>query len=637
MTKMSKFAVLLLLGVSFAAAAGAQEVPADDSYEFILAKLAAEDGRYDEALSKIDKISAHHPDNVVVLYERSMMLLDAGRVDQAEETLRKVVAAKPDFYDAQRVLGRVLIDRAGTDKSRVEDALVHLQAAHKLNPDDLGTGMAVFQILQATNRLADAEKVLATMLERAPDQRVLNYNYALVLTKLGRGDESKPYLERAVEVDPTFMPAIQQLIDIYTKENEWRKAAELLQPVINEDPANTDMLKQQAFFYIRAGMPEKAKGVLQTLVQGDPKDSRAQFYLAEALNDLEQYEEAEKIYRKLLEQTPDDADVLASFGLSQIGQRKFDDAAKTFAQMLKLPELPDNLQMLAQTQLAWIDLQKGNYDAALDRARPLLVFRDKPNGQAVNTALEALKKQKRFADAVALLQPLVDKYSADPFVNARYVEFLLRAGDKERARVAAATQAKFGTRNTIGAAEAFVQNEQYEAALQILRDALKSKPDELDLQFALGSTYERAGEKANAEKAFLAILEKHPDHYGTLNYLGYMWAESGVNLERAQEMLTRAVNAEPRNGAYIDSLGWVYYREGKLDLAEKYLTDATRLLPRDATVHEHLGDVLAKRGETSKALNLYRTALKLEPEAKDEAKLRSKIAELEKQQTQAQR
>jgi len=100
-------------------------------------------------------------------------------------------------------------------------------------------------------------------------------------------------------------------------------------------------------------------------------------------------------------------------------------------------------------------------------------------------------------------------------------------------------------------------------------------------------------------------------------------------------MLTRAVGQEPDNGAYVDSLGWVYFRLGKLDLAEKYLTDATQLLPRDATVHEHLGDVLAKRGNTAKALQLYRTALTLDPEAKEVDKLRSKIAEIERQSTRA--
>jgi Tfp pilus assembly protein PilF len=166
-----------------------------------------------------------------------------------------------------------------------------------------------------------------------------------------------------------------------------------------------------------------------------------------------------------------------------------------------------------------------------------------------------------------------------------------------------------------------------------VKDALKSKPDEVDLQFELGSADERSGDRTNAEQSFQQILAKHPEHAATLNYLGYMWAESGTNLERAAEMLNRAVSQEPRNGAFIDSLGWVYYRQGKLDLAEKYLTDATKLLPRDATVHEHLGDVLVKRGDYNRALSIYRMALSLGPEPKDEAKLKSKIADVEKQQT----
>ena len=155
------------------------------------------------------------------------------------------------------------------------------------------------------------------------------------------------------------------------------------------------------------------------------------------------------------------------------------------------------------------------------------------------------------------------------------------------------------------------------AAIALMKAASGAKPDELDLQFQLGSLHERAGDHKAAEEVFLALLKKDPEHAPTLNYLGYMWAESGKNLEQAHEMLVRAVGKEPNNGAYVDSLGWVYFRLGNLDLAEKYLTDATTLLPRDATVHEHLGDVLAKRGDKERALRSYRTALSLDPEPKE--------------------
>lgn len=631
MRLMKTFVFVLLAVLAFSVPAGAQ-ASTDDPYEFILAKLAADDGRFDDALSRMEKIVARDPQNSVLLYERALILVDASKIDAAEAELRKVVAMQPNFYDAERVLGRILLDRAGSDRTKVDEALVHLQNAFRIYPDDLATGMAISQIYSASGRPAEAEKALAAMLERAPDQRGLNYSYAQVLTKLGRGAESVKYLERAVEVDPTFGLAIQQLVEIYQSTGEWQKAADVLQPLINDDPTNIDFQRQQAYFYLRAGSPEKARTRFVSLVAGDPRDTRSQFYLAESLSDLERYDEADKIYRQLLEKTPDDPDVLASFGLTQVGRKKYDDATKTFRALLALPDAAEGLRVLAKTQLAYMELQRGNPQAAIDAAKPLFVFHDKPNPQPINIALDALRKQKRYSEAVSLLQPLVDKYASDPFVNARYIEMLARAGDKDRARVAAATQSKFGVRNTISAAEAYVQADQYEPAIAVVRDALRTKPDEIELQFELGAALDRSGDKAGAEKAFQDILAKNPENAGSMNYLGYMWAEQGVHLDQAAELLSHAVKLEPSNGAYLDSLGWTYFRQNKLELAEKYLNDAARILPRDATVHEHLGDVLARRGDATRALSLYRVALTLDPEAKDEAKLRSKIAELEKQQ-----
>ena len=634
---MWKYGLVLLAVLSFTAAAVAQEFP-NEPYEFLLARLAAEEGRYDEAADRLSTVIQKHPDDPVLLYERAMALIDGGRIDRAENDLRAIVTKHPDFYDAQRVLGRLLLDRAGGDKAKIDAALVHLQAAFKLNPDDMSAGIAVAQILMSTDRTAEAERVLATMVERAPDQRALNFNYAQVLTKLGRGNESRPYLERTLAADPTYGPAIQQLVEIYQQENEWRKAAQILQPLLDEEPMNADLQRQQAFFYLRGGEARKARDRFKNLHAADPKDARIKFFLAESLNDLEEYAESEKLYRDLLKDTPDDPELLASFGVALTGQKKWDEASQVFNKLLGRGDIPPHFGALARTQLAQIDFQKENYEAAIETARSIFVFRDKPNTQAIHIALESLKKMKKGpADAIALLEPLVKQFDSDPYVNARYIEALGRAGQKDKAQQHAALQAKLGTRNAITAAEAFMAVEDQAAALALMKSAIAAKPDEIDLQFELGSLQERAGDKAGAEKSFLAVLDKDENHAPTLNYLGYMWAESGEHLEQAHEMLTRAVGQEPENGAYVDSLGWVYFRLGKLDLAEKYLTDAVQLMPRDATVHEHLGDVQAKRGNKKKALESYRTALNLGPDAKEIDKLRSKIAEIERQTQTTQR
>lgn len=629
-TTMKKYLLLLLPAVlSLTSAATAQEFPTEP-HEFLIAKLAAEEGRYDEALSHLDKIIAHEPANEVLLYERAMVLLDAGRIERAETELRALVHKSPDFYDGNRILGRVLLDRAGSDRTKVEEALRYLQSAYKASPDDLSTGIAVSQILRSLNRFSEAERVLAAMVERAPDQRGLNFTYAQVLTALERVTEAKQYLERTVAIDPTFGAAVMQLLDIYQQEGQWQKAADMLQPLIAENPMRLELQQQQAYFFLRAGDARGARDRFRTLVTSDPKDLRSLFYLAESLNDLEQYAEAEKIFRQLIEADAKDVDYVTSLGLSLSGQKKWDEASQAFTKLLGMSDVPPNLNAVARTQLAFIELQKANYDKAVEAAKAIFVFNDKPNTQAINIALEALKKQKKTDEAVALLAPLAQQFPSDPFLNARYIAALASAGQKEKARELAAAQVKLGTRNVVATSEAYIQAGDFPSAIALLQSAINAKTDELDLEFQLGSVQERAGDRKAAEAVFLDVLKKNPEHAPSLNYLGYMWAEKGVNLERAQEMLTRAVGQDPDNGAYIDSLGWVYFRLGQLDLAEKYLTDATRLLPRDPTVHEHLGDVHAKRGDMQSALKLYRTAVDLDPESKEVDKLRSKIAEIER-------
>jgi tetratricopeptide (TPR) repeat protein len=102
-----------------------------------------------------------------------------------------------------------------------------------------------------------------------------------------------------------------------------------------------------------------------------------------------------------------------------------------------------------------------------------------------------------------------------------------------------------------------------------------------------------------------------------------MWADKNVHLEKAREMLERAVARDPRNGAYQDSLGWVYFRLGRIDLAEKHLKVAAEHDPDDATIHEHLGDLAEKQGNLAKAVAEWEKSLQLKPDEPD--KIRAKL------------
>ena len=95
-----------------------------------------------------------------------------------------------------------------------------------------------------------------------------------------------------------------------------------------------------------------------------------------------------------------------------------------------------------------------------------------------------------------------------------------------------------------------------------------------------------------------------------MNYLGYMLADRNVRLDEAYQLIQKAVDLEPDNGAYLDSLGWVYFRQGKLTEAEQFLVKAVDLTGQDPTVHDHLGDVYMKLGKTKEAIAQWTASMK---------------------------
>jgi tetratricopeptide (TPR) repeat protein len=122
--------------------------------------------------------------------------------------------------------------------------------------------------------------------------------------------------------------------------------------------------------------------------------------------------------------------------------------------------------------------------------------------------------------------------------------------------------------------------------------------------------YEKQKQYDQSEAEFRKVLEINPENSGAMNYLGYMLADRNVRLEEAHELISRALEMEPNNGAYLDSLGWVNFRLGKLEEAENNLRDAIARVSRDPIVYDHLGDVFMKQGKLKEAIAQWERSVK---------------------------
>jgi tetratricopeptide (TPR) repeat protein len=158
--------------------------------------------------------------------------------------------------------------------------------------------------------------------------------------------------------------------------------------------------------------------------------------------------------------------------------------------------------------------------------------------------------------------------------------------------------------------------------------ALIPHPDHADwvVFYDRGIAHERSHQWQKAEADFHRALELAPDQPFVLNYLGYAWADMGHNLDRARQMIQKAAERRPNDGAITDSLGWVEYRQGAVADAVRTLERAVELEPEDATINAHLGDAYWAAGRKIEARYQWQRALTLNPEPGDVAKLEAKLS-----------
>ena len=152
------------------------------------------------------------------------------------------------------------------------------------------------------------------------------------------------------------------------------------------------------------------------------------------------------------------------------------------------------------------------------------------------------------------------------------------------------------------------------------------------MDFMRGAMFEHEKNFDAAEAQFRKILQRDPNSPGALNYLGYMFADRNIRLEEAQQMISKALELDPGNGAYLDSLGWVHFRLNKLDMAADELRQAVLKSGNDATVHDHLAEVYAKQGKMKEAIQQWeasvaqlKSALPSEQDAEELAKVSKKL------------
>ena len=154
-------------------------------------------------------------------------------------------------------------------------------------------------------------------------------------------------------------------------------------------------------------------------------------------------------------------------------------------------------------------------------------------------------------------------------------------------------------------------NKQYDAAYEVLSTAIDKVVDDPDLLYDKAMLTEKMGRMDEMERLLRQVMTLKPDYHQAYNALGYSLADRNERLPEAQQLIKRALDAEPNDPFIQDSMGWVEFRMGNSAQALSYLEAAYKAQP-DVEIAAHLGEVLLSLGQRNRAIAIWREALKVD-------------------------
>lgn len=620
-----------------------------------MAKELQSEGSLLEANAALEKAVQLDPEAAYLRAEHALLLVRLGELSrapgsrntyfqQAREEVDRARQLAPAEIDILKTAGDVYLSAASQDSTVLDTARDLLEQVRKADPTDVQAMIGLGRVYLAKGQPDKAAEVFRELVANVPQQRAAYAFLVESLLQARRDKEAEPVLQEMLSFDPASLEARLTLAELQGQRGDHRAAAETLRAAPQPVRAEPRLRRQLAWALYLTGDQEGALAEIQPLLgQPGAADDRALnlltglIYTAEGRN-----AEAADLLTKVRKAQP--ADVALTLTLSRVLQREGrpEEAARAMQELADalVQDKKEGAAQQVRLEAAQVLLEAKQWDAAEAVLAPLLDVSDAAvRTQARSYQADVLVGRKRYDEALKLLGP---EDLPVPLVSKR-AEVLLRAGREAEGRqlldtlVAGAPEAgpagdKAAQAKTaeavISAAQVYQRLERYGDSIQLLSGLVQAQPDVIPAHFLLGAAYERSGRHAEAATQFRRVLDLDPDYHAALNYLGYLYAERGENLDEALALVRRAVALDPDNGSYVDSLGWTYFQLGQREKARSYLERAARLEPKDSTVHEHLGDVYVALGQTEKAREVYRRALELSDKDTEAEQVRRKLERL---------
>ena len=585
-----------------------------------LANKAIEEYR---AAIDADPTSEYLTSGLAELYART------GRIRDAVVEAQDIIKRDPNNLEARRLLGRIYLRSLGdmqagsSSQSVLKLAIEQYEQIVRLQPDSMDDHLLLGRLYRLNNDLQKAENEFKTAVKLQPGSEEAVTTLAYLYNELGDSSRATQVLSEVPDAARSAK-LYSALGYTYEQQKQYKKAIEAYRHAIELDRDNLDAIRGLAQNLLNDGQTDAALEQYKVIADANPEDAQTYVRIAEIYQRQGKFDAALDNLKKSQSMVQDSLEVPYRMAAIYQAQGRYDDAVQIMKDLLKKSEKPDNSYTQGEKsnravfleRLGTIYRDQGNNQAANDTFRQMVALGGDDNEergyqQIIDTWREAKEWQKATDVAKEAVQKVPKSRDLKMVLAAQEADM----GDADRGlkEVKAMLKGDADDRQVyITLAQMNTRLRRFSDAEQALDKAeqLSTKPDDKEyVWFLRGSTFEREKRYPEAEEQFKKVLASDPQHASTLNYLGYMLADQNTQLEDAIAYIKKAVQLDPANGAYLDSLGWAYFRLGKYEQAEENLVKASQKINTDPTVHDHLGDLYQKTGRLKLAVEYWERAL----------------------------
>ena len=384
--------------------------------------------------------------------------------------------------------------------------------------------------------------------------------------------------------------AYARLADIYLQQKEYEKVAQTYEKLYNLGPDRQEYLLKAQNIYARLGKYKEVRKLISLLQQDYPNDQEYKLDLAKFFSETDKPDSAIHILKPLVKNDPQSEAALLLgelyFKTANLDSTYIDSAYSTLKPLVH----GDSTDVRVLYYLGGITLNMRKYDESESYYRMVLKQQDSLLGGYYGLGV-VLRAEEKYNSAVNILNQGIEKFPKEP-------ELYEQLG------------------------MSYYLMNKYDSSKVNLTHALKLDSTLLRPKHFLAFVYDQLGQQDSAAVMYKDLIAAVPGEPLYKNNLAYLYAQEGVHLDVALQLVDSALVAEPDNSSYLDTKGWIYYQMGNYQSAREFVSRALQDSQDNAEVMEHLGDIYSKLGNTDMAREYYQRALKIKP---DNQALKKKI------------